>query len=56
MKVYLIMEYRSCDEHFSRGIYSSEENAIIYLKQMGWDNDNSFKIIPYELDINLKNN
>ena len=54
MKVYQIMEYRSCEEHLTWGVYSSEKNARIYLKRMGWDNDNNFKIVPYELDENLK--
>ena len=56
MEVYQIMEYRSSGECISWGIYSSEKNARIYLLSMGWENDNSFKIIPYELDKKLKNN
>ena len=56
MKVYQIIEYRSSDERISWGIYSSEKNAKIYLLSMGWENDDDFKIIPYELDEKLKNN
>lgn len=52
--VYQIMEYRNCDEHYSWGLYSSEENARLYLKQKGWDKFDEFEIIPYELDVNLK--
>lgn len=55
MKVYQIMEYRNCDEHYSWGIYSSEENAKLYLKQMGWDERDDFEIISYKLDEKLKN-
>ena len=54
MVVYQIMEYRSFDEHYSWGIYSSEENANLYLKTMGWDNNLDFEIIPYEVDGRLK--
>ena len=56
MEVYQIMEYRSSGECISWGIYSSEKNAKIYLLSMGWENDDSFKIIPYELDKKLKSN
>ena len=54
MVVYQIMEYRSFDEHYSWGIYSSEENVNLYLKTMGWDNNLDFEIIPYEVDGRLK--
>ena len=53
MKVYQIMEYRNFDEHYSWGIYSSEENARLYLKQRGWDKCDDFEIISYELDEEL---
>lgn len=54
MKVYEIMEYRNCDEHYSWGLYSSEENARIYLKHMRWDNNDDFEIIEFEVDENIK--
>ena len=54
MKVYEIMEYRNCGEHYSWGIYSSEENARKYLKYMKWDNDDDFEIIEYKVDENLR--
>ena len=54
MKVYEIIEYRNCDEHYSWGIYSTEENARKYLKYMNWDNDDDFEIIEYKVDENLR--
>ena len=54
MKVYEIMEYRNCDEHYSWGIYSTEENARKYLKYMKWNNDDDFEIIEYEVDENIR--
>ena len=54
MKVYEIIEYRNCDEHYSWGIYSTEENARKYLKFMKWDNDNDFEIIEYKVDENIR--
>lgn len=54
MVVYQITEYRSWCEHYNWGVYSSEENARLYLKAMGWDNNNNFEIYPCELDENLK--
>ena len=54
MKVYEIMEYRNCDEHYSWAIYSSEENAIKYLKYMKWDNNDDFEIIEHKVDEKLR--
>lgn len=54
MKVYQIMEYRSLEEQYSWGIYSSKENAISYLEKQGWDNNEDFEIIEHEVDVNLK--
>ena len=54
MKIYEIMEYRNCDEHYSWGVYSTEENARLYLKCMGWDNDEDFEIIEREVDEKLR--
>ena len=54
MKVYEIIEYRNCDEHYSWGIYSTEENARIYLKYMRWDKNDDFEIIEYEVDENIR--
>lgn len=56
MKVYQIIEYRNFDEHYSWGIYSSEENAKLYLKIKGWDICENFEIIEYELDEKIKIN
>ena len=42
MKIYEIMEYRNCDEHYSWGVYSTEENARLYLKYMRWDDNDDF--------------
>ena len=53
MIVYQIMEYRNWDERYSWGIFSSEENAKIYLKQKGWDKYENFKIIPHIVDEKL---
>ena len=50
MKVYEIMEYRNCDEHYSCGIYSTEENARKYLKYMKWENNDDFEIIEHKVD------
>ena len=55
MKVFQIIEYRNFGEQYSRGIYSSEENAKIYLKIKGWDKLENFEIIECELDEKLKN-
>ena len=54
MKVYEIMEYRNCDEHYSWGVYSTEENARLYLKYMRWDDDADFEIIEREVDEELR--
>lgn len=53
MIVYQIMEYRNWDEHYSWGIFSSEENAKIYLQQKGWDKCQNFKILSYIVDEKL---
>ena len=50
MKVYVLNEYRNCDDIITWGVFSSEENAMTYLKFMRWDKDNSFGIIEYEVD------
>ena len=54
MKVYEIMEYRNCDEHYSWGIYSTEENARKYLKYMNWENNDEFEIIEHIVDEELR--
>ena len=54
MIVYQIMEHTCWGEDYSWGIYSSEENANLYLKTMDWDNDIDFEIVPYVVDENLK--
>ena len=48
MKIYEIMEYRNTDEHYSWGVYSTEENARLYLKYMRWDHNADFEIIERE--------
>lgn len=55
MVVYQIMEYRSWDEHYSWGIFSSEENAKLYLIYKGWDNCEDFEIIEHIVDEKLNN-
>ena len=54
MKVYEIMEYRNCDEHYSWGIFSTEENARKYLYYMGWENEDEFEIIEHEVDEEIR--
>ena len=54
MKVYGILEYRNCDEHYFWGIYSTEENARKYLKYMKWDNNDDFEIIEHKVDEKLR--
>ena len=54
MKIYEIMEYRNCDQHYSWGVYSTEENARLYLKYMRWDDDADFEIIEREVDEKLR--
>ena len=54
MKIYEIMEYRNCDEHYSWGVYSTEENARLYLKYMCWDDNADFEIIEREVDEKLR--
>lgn len=53
MKVYEIMEYRNCDEHYSWGIYSSEENARKLLNYMRWNDNDDFEILEREVDFEL---
>ena len=48
------MEYRNCDEHYSWGAYSTEENARLYLKYMRWDDNDDFEIIEREVDEKLR--
>ena len=54
MKVYEIMEYRNCDEHYSWGLYSSEENAKLYLNHMRWNDNDDFEIIEHDVDAKLR--
>lgn len=54
MMVYQIMEYRNWADAYSWGVFSSEENARLYLKQKGWDKYEEFEIVSYELDEKLK--
>lgn len=53
MKVYEIMEYRNCDEHYSWGLYSSEENARKLLNYMRWNDNDDFEILEREVDFEL---
>ena len=54
MKVYEIMEYRNCDEHYSWGLYSTEENARMYLNHMRWNDNDDFEIIEHDVDVKLR--
>ena len=54
MKVYEIIASRYCYEHYSLGIYSTEENARIYLNSMEWDDDYDFEIIEHEVDEKIR--
>ena len=49
MVVYEIMEHRNCDEHYSWGFFTTEENAKKYLKSKKWDNCENFKILTHQL-------
>lgn len=53
MKVYEIMEYRNCDEQYSWGLYSSEENARKLLNYMRWNDNDDFEILEREVDFEL---
>ena len=55
MLVYQIVEFRNWDEHYTWGIYSSEENAKLFLKEKKWDECEDFEIIPYLVDERLNN-
>ena len=55
MIVYQIVEFRNWDEHYTWGIYSSEENAKLFLKEKKWDDCEDFEIIPYLVDERLNN-
>ena len=50
MKVYILNEYRNCGDKITWGVFSSEENAKLYLKHMGWNKKDNFGIIEYEVD------
>ena len=54
MKVYEIIEYRNCDEHYSWWIYSTEENVRMYLNHMRWNDNDDFEIIEHEADAKLR--
>lgn len=51
--VYEIMEWRSCNEHYSWGLFITEELAKEFLKIMGWLDCEDFDIkerkIVYQL-------
>ena len=54
MKVYEIIAYGYCYEHYSLGIYSTEENARIYLNYMRWNDNDDFEIIEHKVDEKLR--
>lgn len=54
MKVYLLIEFRNCEERINWGVFSSKENARRYLKFMHLDNDTAFEIIEYEVDEKIR--
>ena len=55
MLVYQIVERRNWSEHYTWGIYSSEENAKRYLKEKGWNDCEDFEIIAVVVDERLNN-
>ena len=55
MMVYQIMEYRS-GEYINWGVFSTKENANIFLSKHNWDKDEDFIIIECELDEYLNKN
>ena len=54
MKVYQIMEYGSFGKRYEWGIYSSKEKAKEFLKINNWEDDEDFRIITREVDVNIK--
>lgn len=54
MKVYLLIEYRNCEDRIIWGVFSSYGNAKSYLKHMRWNKDNNFGIIDYEVDEKMR--
>ena len=48
------LEYRNCDEHYSWGLYSTEENARMYLNHMRWNDNDDFVIIEHKVDEKLR--
>lgn len=55
MIVYEIMECRSFGECYSWGIFSTEENAKLYLNKKGWDKYVNFEIVIRVVDEKLNN-
>ena len=53
MIVYEIIEDRYWNERYRWGIFSSEENAKIFLKQKGWNKYQQFKILSHIVDEKL---
>ena len=54
MKVYEIVQYGNFGEQYSYGIFSSEENARLYLSYAGWKDDDDFEIIEHTVDVKLR--
>lgn len=52
--IYEIMEYRNCDEHYSWGLYATEELAIEFLKSKNWLNCEDFEILERKIIYKLK--
>lgn len=52
--VFIVMEYRSCDEHYNLGVFSTKDKATQYLKDNKWLGVEGFEIETYELDKELK--
>jgi len=47
------MEYRTCDEHFNHGVFSTYDNAKQFLKDKNWVSYEEFEIEEFEIDKRL---
>ena len=50
MRVYIIIEYRSCGDRIIWGVFSSYGNAKSYLNHMHWNKNTNIGIVDYEVD------
>ena len=51
--VYVLMEYRTCDEHFNHGVFTTHDKAYDYLEKKKWDTYDEFAIEEFKLDEGL---